>query len=73
MANVMEIGPEGQHEEQTAEQVFPLSNPGDRFDAERMHGEHGRHNCARQRLPVICQRTNSSRIATAACSTTLVK
>ena len=43
MANVTQIGRQGQHEEQAAEQVFSFGDPGHRFHPQRMDGEHGRH------------------------------
>ena len=50
MANVADVSPEGQHEEQTAEQVFPLGDPGHGFRPQRMNGEHGRHKGARPKI-----------------------
>ena len=42
-AGVLDVSPQCQHEEQPAEQAFPLGEPGDRFDVQRMNGEDRGH------------------------------
>ena len=45
-AGVLDVSPQCQHEEQPAEQAFPLGEPGDRFDVQRMNGEDRGHEVA---------------------------
>ena len=50
MAHIAEIGPQREHEEQSAQHVAPLGEPGHRFDPLRMDGEQRGHEGAGPKL-----------------------
>ncbi len=50
MPNVAEIGPQGQHEEQPAQDVLALGHPSHRFDPQRMNREHSGHEGTRPKI-----------------------
>ena len=73
LADIAPIGRQREHEEQAAQDIFALGDPGDRFHAEGMNGKDGRHQALGQRLPVRQSSVRKSRTATAAWIAALVK